>query len=125
MMSHWVIDLSSLEVFMQSGPITDAPTDLSAVQLGDHRLNRRARSIFRVLQERPSESFPKALADEAAIEAFCRFVSNDKVEGSTLLAGHLEATHERAVAAGRILTLHESSLFQFGGDEIRTCGSTS
>ena len=104
---------------MHSPPLIDAPTDLAHVHLGDRRLDRRARSLSRSLQARPSESFPKALADEAATEAFYRFVSNDKVEWSAILGGHMKATHERATAVGRILALHDSSLFQFGGEAVR------
>lgn len=97
----------------------DAPSDLSRLQLGDARLNRRARSIAGALQAKPSESFPKALADDAAVEGFYRFMVNDRVEGEAVLGAHVSATHDRAVQAGRILALHDSSLFQFGGDQLR------
>ena len=104
---------------MRTTPLVDAAADVSRVRFGDGRLDRRARSLSRALQARPSESFPKALADEAAVEAFYRFMANDKVEWDAVLGGHVEATHERAVVAGRILALHDSSLFQFGGDAVR------
>ena len=97
----------------------DAQSDLSRLQLGDARLHRRARSIAGALQARPSESFPKALADDAAVEGFYRFMVNDRVNGEAVLGAHVAATHDRAVQAGRILALHDSSLFQFGGEQIR------
>ena len=78
----------------------DAQSDLSRLQLGDARLNRRARSIAGALQARPSESFPKALADDAAVEGFYRFMVNDRVNGEAVLGAHVDATHDRAVQVG-------------------------
>ena len=97
----------------------DAQSDLARLQLGDARLDRRARSIAGALQARPSGSFPKALADDAAVEGFYRFMVNDRVNGEAVLGAHVAATHDRAVQVGRILALHDSSLFQFGGEQIR------
>jgi hypothetical protein len=104
---------------MQPFSLVDAPSDLSRASLGDFRLDRRAQSISRALQARPSESFPRALADDAQVEAFYRFMANDRVVWDDVLGGHIEATHDRAVQAGTILAVHDSSLFQFGGDAVR------
>ena len=103
---------------LQAGLI-DAPSDLSRVHLGDFRLNRRAQSISRALQGRPSESCPRAFSNEAAVEAFYRFMANDRVRWESIIGAHASATHDRALESGRILALHDSSLFQFGGDAVR------
>jgi hypothetical protein len=101
-----------------SAPI-DATTDLQRCCLGDARLERRLLSICSALQERPSESFPKALANEAATEGLYRFVANENVSWRPILDAHIDATHERCIEAGVILAVHDTTLCQFGGVEIR------
>jgi len=97
-----------------SCPIS-APSDLARRNLGDRRLDRRLEQFATALQARPSESFPKVFGSDAATEAFYRFLGNKRVKWRNLLEAHIESTHERCRSAGRILAVHDSSLFQFGG----------
>lgn len=93
----------------------DASADFSLRTLGDARLDKRLARIVRDLQARPDHSFPEALGSDAAAEAFYRLLANSKVEWRGLFDAHVQGTHARCCAAGRVLAIHDSSLFQFGG----------
>lgn len=69
--------------------------EIEAVDLGDARLNHRARKVVRAIASQPTLGFPQALATEAELEGFYRLLSNDKVTPQRLLAPHVEATIER------------------------------
>jgi hypothetical protein len=70
----------------------DAPPDLARCELGDARLDKWLQAISRSIQDRPSESFPKAMADDAASEGFYRFLSNERVRWTSVLDAHAEAS---------------------------------
>jgi hypothetical protein len=90
--------------------------EMSAVDLGDGRLNFRGRMIARRLATRPGESFPKALATEAELEGFYRFLGNEKVTPEALLRPHLAATVERACEHGTVVAIHDTTEFEFHGE---------
>jgi len=89
--------------------------DVRAVDLGDSRLNFRARQIVSSLAMKPAESFPKALATEAELEGFYRFLGNEKVRPEAILAPHVAATIERAGEHRTVLAVHDSTEFEFHG----------
>lgn len=106
-------------MYVISSRTIDAPADLSRCRLGDARLDRRLVAISGALQDRPSESFPKAMADDAATEGFYRFLANKRVTWTRVFDAHAAATRERCVQAGVVLALHDTTLCQFGGEEVR------
>lgn len=77
--------------------VVDAPNDLSFVEFGDRRLDRRARTIMEALQAQPSEPFPVVLGSQAANEGFYRFMANDKVEWAPVMG----ACHGYSQASAR------------------------
>lgn len=81
-------------------------------QLGDVRLSARLPKLAGRLAAKPDVGFPKAL-DEAELEAFYRFVGNDDVSPSTILAPHLAATVRRCVDAKLVLVAHDTSEFGY------------
>ena len=101
---------------MLAPPLLDAPADLARRSFGDVRLDRRVQTVSAALQAHPSCSFPKTFEDDAALEGFYRLLANKRVSYRPLLDAHFEASRERCVAAESVLALHDSSLFQFGGD---------
>ena len=99
--------------------LIDAASDFSNVRLGDARLDRRLLSISRALQERPSESFPRALGEDAALEGFYRFLANERVTWRPIFDAHVDATRKRAAEHGRVLAIHDTTLCQFSGEDVR------
>ena len=86
--------------------------------LGDARLNRRLVSLAERIGARPSESFPKLLAD-AELEAAYRFFGNEQVAPEAVLAPHVRQTVRRASEVSRILVVHDTTAFEFGGQSKR------
>jgi hypothetical protein len=93
-------------------------TELAGAELGDARLSKRLCSLADQLAARPSASFPKAL-DDAELEAAYRFFGNDEVTPEAILAPHFRQTARRAAEAARIIVVHDTTAFEFGGQSKR------
>lgn len=104
---------------MKDAQVPDAVAEFSNLSLGDARLDSRLDAIVNALQARPDAGFPQAMGDDAATEAFYRFLANPKVSAGPLLQSHTDETWERAAAHDVVFAVHDSSLFQFRGDELR------
>lgn len=85
---------------------------------GDVRLTQRAVLLVDSLADRPGESFPKAL-DEIELEGAYRFFGNVKVTPDAILSPHFRRTAQRAAAHERILVVHDTTQFEFGGTVAR------
>lgn len=92
--------------------------ELAGAELGDARLSKRLCSLADQLAARPSASFPKAF-DDAELEAAYRFFGNDEVTPEAILAPHLRQTARRAAEAARIIVVHDTTAFEFGGQSKR------
>jgi hypothetical protein len=90
--------------------------DLSGVELGDSRLDFRARQIARRLATKPAIGFPDALVTTAELEGLYRFLGNKKVSAAALLKPHSEATMGRVIEHGTALAIHDTTVFRFGGN---------
>ena len=60
-----------------------------------------------------------AFANEAASEGFYRFLRNDKVTGEKILQPHIDATVTRCSSLERVVVVHDTTEFQFGGRSER------
>lgn len=85
---------------------------------GDVRLTQRAVLLVDSLADRPGESFPKAL-DETELEGAYRFFGNVKVTPDAILSPHFRQTARRAAAHERVLVVHDTTQFEFGGTVAR------
>jgi hypothetical protein len=93
-------------------------TEFADADLGDERLNRRLGLLADGLAARPGASFPRAL-DDAELEAAYRFFGNDRVEPEAILAPHFRLTARRASRHSRVLVVHDTTQFEFGGHAKR------
>lgn len=100
-------------------PFPDAVDEFRGVALGDLRLDRRLAGIVGALQARPADSFPDAMGTDAATEGLYRFLENERVSWFSLLAGHVTHTVERASKFKRVFALHDSTIAQFNGEDVR------
>jgi hypothetical protein len=66
----------------------------------------------------PGASFPKAL-DDAELEAAYRFFGNGGVTPDAILAPHVRQTVRRATGLPRIVVVHDTTAFEFGGQTKR------
>ena len=93
--------------------------EFAGADLGDERLNRRLDRLADQLTERATESFPKALADDSQLEAAYRFFGNSRVKPEAILEPHFVSSAKRASALSRILVIHDTTEFEFGGNAER------
>jgi hypothetical protein len=104
-------------------PIEILPAEVSVefdgADLGDERLNRRVRKIAGTLARTPEGTFPHLASDPSELEAIYRFLGNESVSWSDVLAPHSACTAVRAEEYGEVLVLHDSSEFAFAGETRR------
>jgi hypothetical protein len=94
-------------------------TDFSGAELGDARRSARLTRIVEAIDRDPSAGFPHALESEAELEAFYRFVNNDSFDANAIWQPHIEATRERALAAKRVVVVHDTTTIEFQGEGTR------
>jgi len=87
--------------------------DFAEVDLGDLRRHQRAQAVVEKLARSPSASLPAALGSDAAVQGCYRLVNNRSVTFEKLLSGHIEATRKRALQAGRVLVVHDTTECSF------------
>jgi hypothetical protein len=93
--------------------------EFAGVELDDVRLSSRLEKIAPVLEAHPDVSFPHAFEDTAELEGFYRFVENPKVNFGKLMAGHVRQTVTRAAAHDVVLSIHDTTEFDFSGGKER------
>jgi hypothetical protein len=87
-------------------------TEFTGANVGDKRLNRRLQMIVAKLEQQPDASFPTAMT-RAELEAFYRFMSNDRVTMDDILAPHVTATAARCAQAETVLAISDTTTLQF------------
>lgn len=105
---------------MQNANVKSAiRAEFEGVELGDVRLSCRLAQIAPALEAQPDVSFPKVFGDTAELEAFYRFVENENVSFSKLLAPHVQETIKRSAEHDVVLSLHDTTEFEFNGGKER------
>lgn len=100
--------------------------ELADCDFKDKRLGKRFRSLIEQLSSSPGDSIPLVCQDWANTKAAYRFLDNDRVSEAEILAGHFQATRDRAGAAdGPILVLHDTTEFTYKRDDIEAIGKTT
>ena len=99
--------------------------ELADTAFCDERLGKRFRSLLHRLAANPGQGIPLACEDWANTKAAYRFLDNTRVSEAEILAGHFQATRERAAATdGPILVLHDTTEFSFKREDIAAVGIT-
>lgn len=97
--------------------------ELTACRFEDVRVGRRFKKLVRQLARNIGQPIPLACQDWANTKAAYRFLSNRRVNESAILAGHFQATRERAITAnGPILVLHDTTEFTFSRESVEAIG---
>src|SRR5438445_13667126 len=92
--------------------------EMQGAEFGDERLSRRLAVLAGPMAERPDAGCPEAL-DDAELEAAYRFFGNDRVTPEAILAPHFRQTARRAAEHERVLVVHDTTQFEFGGQKQR------
>lgn len=100
----------------------DVVEDFGSVDLGDTRLNERLQQIAESISRAPGASLPAIFRDESQSEAVYRFIKNERVAPESIVEAHSKETVARAANHRRVLVLHDTTTFTFGGGEKEGMG---
>jgi hypothetical protein len=99
--------------------------ELAGSRFRDARLGQRLRTLMLQLAGAVGAPIPLACQDWANTKAAYRFLSNDLVSEEPILAGHFEATAQRAAATeGLLLVLQDTTEFVYQRAAPETIGYT-
>ena len=82
---------------------------VSTAKLGDRRLTRRLSEIVASVEQKPDESFPRAMSTVAETEALYRFLRNPRVSYEDVLKAHFSGTIARAKKTSEVIVVHDST----------------
>lgn len=89
--------------------------ELSSLDLGDKRLNKRTKRILSDLSRSPLSSIPSCSKGWNETKAAYRCFSNPKINSEKILAPHKQATIERARMNKRVLVLQDTTDLNYSG----------
>ena len=84
-------------------------SELTDIDLGDQRLNRRAQGVLDALGAKPTVSIPAACGGWAETKATYRLLDHPEVTGDAILAPHIACTEERLRAYPRVLCIQDTT----------------
>jgi hypothetical protein len=84
-------------------------TEFAQLDLGDARLNRRARTLMESMAAAPTASVPKTCNGWGETMAAYRFFDNEKVDWRAILEPHWEQTTQRIAAQPVVLCLQDTT----------------
>lgn len=91
--------------------------ELTTIDLGDHRLNRRAVNILESLGLAPGRTIPQAFQSWSEIKACYNFFSNALVSDEKLIDPHIKNTIERMREYPTVLFLSDTSELDYNSKE--------
>ena len=89
--------------------------ELDGIDLGDQRLNRRARRVLATLGDKPTLSIPAACGGWSETRAAYRLFDHDAVTAEAVLAPHIACTVTRMAAHPRVLCIQDTSEIDYTG----------
>lgn len=96
--------------------------ELSTIDLGDKRLNRRGAEVLDALASNPNLSTPQQLSSWSELLAAYRFFDNEKVNFSKILSPHRESTIKRIGEHSEVLLLQDTSELDFSDKQDKIQG---
>src|SRR5438105_12374652 len=89
--------------------------ELSSIDLGDERLNRRVIKLAGQLGEQPQAFINQACEDWADSKAAYRFFDNKKVKGSQIISAHRDRVIERMKRYDLVLAIQDTTEIDYSG----------
>lgn len=93
--------------------------------MGDKRLDKRAVLLAERLAAKPTASIPGACGGWAETQAAYRFLSQDAMEWSAILAPHWQCAKERMRPHAVVLCIQDTTELDFNGQAIEGLGPLS
>ena len=89
--------------------------ELQDIDLGDQRLDRKARRLLEKLGKNPAASIPTACGGWKEVKAAYRLLSNEKVDGQKILEPHYSCTEERMRKEAVVLCIQDTTELDYTG----------
>lgn len=102
-----------------------AAQELSGIDLGDARLNKRSVMLLDRLADKPTASIPNACNGWAQTQAAYRFLAQEDIGWEDILAPHFACTHERMQNRPVVLCVQDTTELDFNGCQIDGLGTLS
>lgn len=99
--------------------------EFADIDLGDTRLDSRAKKIVARFSDKPSASIPKSCNGWGETIATYRFLENDAIEWRDIMAPHWAQTQLRMAEHPVILCLQDTTELNFNGQQIDGLGPLS
>ncbi len=96
--------------------------EFAGLDLGDGRLNKRAKILMERFAANPTASIPDACNSWSETCAAYRFLGNTKAAWRDILAPHWEQTQVRMRAHPVVLCIQDTTELDFNGQEIEGLG---
>lgn len=96
--------------------------EFAGLDLGDARLNKRAKRMMERFSANPTASIPDACDSWSETCAAYRFLGNGDVEWDAILAPHWARTAQRMRAQPVVLCIQDTTELDFNGQEIEGLG---
>jgi hypothetical protein len=110
---------------MDGGRAAWLDVELAGCDFGNHRLNKRLRTLMEQIEGAMGDSIPLACQDWSNTKAAYRFLSNDRVCEADIFAGHFQSTCRRSHETDdMLLVLHDTTEFSFQRDDPTQIGVT-
>ncbi|MEO7496433.1 MAG: IS4 family transposase [Massilia sp.] len=100
-------------------------TEFGQLDLGDARLNRRARTLMESMAATPMASVPKACNGWGETMAAYRFFDNANVDWRAILEPHWQQTTQRMASQSVVLCLQDTTELDFNGQQAQGLGPLS
>lgn len=102
-----------------------AKQELTGINLGDKRLDRRSMMLLERLGEHPTASIPNACKGWSEVQAAYRFLAQEQIEWYDILAPHFACTQERMRAEAVVLCIQDTTELDFHGQQMQGLGTLS
>ena len=93
-------------------------TEFVDLDLGDERLNKRARTLMDRFSSKPTASIPMACNGWSETIATYRFLGNEAVDWRDIMAPDYAQTRQRMRAHAVVLCLQDTTELDFNGQDI-------
>jgi hypothetical protein len=102
-----------------------AGEELSGIDLGDKRLNKRSVTLLDSIAAKPSASIPQACGGWSETIAAYRFFGQEKNDWRDILQPHIDCTLKRIETHPVVLCLQDTTELDFNGQDIEGLGPLS
>lgn len=96
--------------------------EFAGINLGDARLNKRARVLVEAFAAKPTANIPMACDGWTDMIGAYRFLDNDAVTWQGIMAPHWERTEQRMAPHPVVLCIQDSTELDFHGQKITGLG---